>query len=184
MYAQVDTGTDVADGGVYRSDDAGATWTHMAGGKAQVRIWQRGWYFGGITADPKNPDVVYVMNTATYRSEDGGKTFNAIKGSPGGDDYHTLWIYPDDSNRMVLGSDQGVVVSVDRAKTWSSWYNQPTAQLYHVITDDRFPYWVYGAQQDSGAMAVQSQSIHTSLTAADWRPMDVGGENGYVAPIR
>ncbi len=182
IYAQVDTGTDIAHGGVYRSDDGGATWTHMAGGKDQVRIWQRGWYFGGITADPKNPDVVYVMNTATYRSDDGGKTFNAIKGSPGGDDYHTLWVYPDDPNRMILGSDQGVVVSVDHAQTWSSWYNQPTAQFYHVATDNRFPYWVYGAQQDSGAMAVPSQTFHTGITMQDWRPMDVGGESGSIAP--
>ena len=140
---------------------AGPRWTHMAGGAAQRRIWQRGWYFSGITVDTKNPDVVYVMDTATYRSDDGGKTFNAIKGSPGGDDYHTLWINPDDPTHMILGSDQGVVVSLDRAKTWSSWYNQPTAQLYHVIADNRFPYWVYGAQQDSGAMAV-TESIDSS----------------------
>ncbi len=186
VYAQVDTGSDIAAGGVYRSDDGGATWAHLAGGKTQVRIWQRGWYFGGITADPKNADVVYVMNTATYRSSDGGKTFDAIKGSPGGDDYHTLWIYPDDSNRMILGTDQGTIVSLDYAKTWSSWLNQPTAQFYHVATDDRFPYWVYGAQQDSGAMAVRSQSIHTNLTDEDWRPINVGGENGYIAanPLR
>ncbi len=182
IYAQVDTGKDIDHGGVYRSDDGGATWMHMAGGKAQLRIWQRGWYFGGITADPKNQDVVYVMNTATYRSDDGGKTFNAIKGSPGGDDYHALWIYPDDANRMVLSSDQGTVVSVDHAKTWSSWYNQPTAQFYHVITDNRFPYWVYGAQQDSGAIASPSQTFHTGITMQDWRPMDAGGESGYVAP--
>ena len=182
IYAQVDAGKDVDRGGVYRSDDGGTTWAHMAGGKSQLRIWQRGWYFGGITADPKNPDVVYVMNTATYRSDDGGKSFNAIKGSPGGDDYHALWIYPDDPNRMILSSDQGTVVSVDRAKTWSSWFNQPTAQFYHVITDNRFPYWVYGAQQDSGAMASPSQTFHTGITMQDWRLMDVGGENGYIAP--
>ncbi len=182
VYAQVDTPTDVAAGGIYRSDDGGATWTHMAGGKSQIRLWERGWYFGRITVDPKDPNVVYVMDTALYRSEDGGKTFVAIKGSPGGDDYHTLWIEPDNSSIMILGSDQGVVVSVDRGRTWSSWYNQPTGQFYHVITDNRFPYWVYGAQQDSGAMAVPSQTIHTTITTMDWHPMDVGGENGEVAP--
>jgi photosystem II stability/assembly factor-like uncharacterized protein len=182
VYAQVDAG-DIADGGVYRSDDGGTTWTHAAGGKSQQRIWERGWYFSGITVDPKNPDVVYVMDTATYRSDDGGKTWNAIKGSPGGDDYHTLWINPDDPTHMILGSDQGVVVSLDRAQTWSSWYNQPTAQLYHIIADDRFPYWVYGAQQDSGAIAVPSQSIHQNISFMDWRPLDTGGENGYIVPV-
>ncbi len=134
----------------------GATWTHTDG---RARIWQRGWYFGGITADPQNPDVVYVMNTATYRSHRRRKNFDAIHGDPGGDDYHTLWIDPNDSDRMILGSDQGV----DRhasigAQTWSSWYNQPTAQFYHVITDDAFPYFVYGAQQDSGAAIAPSRS--------------------------
>jgi photosystem II stability/assembly factor-like uncharacterized protein len=182
VYAQVDTSANLALGGVYRSDDGGATWTHEAGGATQRRIWQRGWYFSGITVDTKNPDVVYVMDTATYRSDDGGKTFNAIKGSPGGDDYHTLWINPDDPTHMILGSDQGVVVSVDRANSWSSWYNQATAQFYHVIADNRFPYWVYGAQQDSGAMAVPSQSIHQNITFMDWRPIDVGGESGTIAP--
>ncbi|MBV8116349.1 MAG: hypothetical protein JOZ01_00145 [Candidatus Eremiobacteraeota bacterium] len=146
-----------------------------------MRLWQRGWYFGQVTVDPKNPDVVYLMNTATYRSQDGGKTFEAIKGSPGGDDYHALWINPDDPTHMVLGSDQGVIVSLDRAQTWSSWYNQPTAQIYHVATDNRYPYWVYGAQQDSGAIASPSQTIHENITSLDWRPMDVGGESGTVA---
>jgi photosystem II stability/assembly factor-like uncharacterized protein len=181
VYAQIDTPDAIDQGGVYRSDDGGATWAHMAGGKEQIRIWERGWYFSGITVDPKNPDVVYVMDTATYRSDNGGKTFNAIKGSPGGDDYHTLWIEPDDSSRMVLGSDQGVVVSVDRGITWSSWLNQPTAQLYHVTTDNRYPYWAYGAQQDSGAIAVPSMTIHENITSLDWRPIDVGYENGYIA---
>jgi photosystem II stability/assembly factor-like uncharacterized protein len=183
VYAQVDTPTDLAGGGIYRSDDAGATWTHMDGGKAQERLWKRGWYFGEITVDPQHPNVVYVMDTATYRSTDGGHTFVAIKGSPGGDDYHTLWIDPGDSNRLALAGDQGVVISVDDGKTWSSWLNQPTAQLYHITTDNRFPYWVYGAQQDSGAIAMPSQSIHQNLTWNDWRLLDSGGENGEIAAI-
>ena len=182
VYALVDTGADVKSGGVYRSDDSGATWTHLAGGEDQVRIWKRGWYFGGITADPKAADTLYIMDTATYRSTDGGKTFTAIKGAPGGDDYHTLWIDPSDSSRMILGSDQGVVVSVDGARTWSSWYNQPTAQFYHVITDNRVPYWIYGAQQDSGAAMLPSTSHFGSISDKDFHPIDVGGENGFLAP--
>jgi photosystem II stability/assembly factor-like uncharacterized protein len=177
VYANVDSSP--GSGGIYRSDDAGATWTHTDG---QSRLWQRGWYFGGITADPRNPDVVYVMNTATYRSNDGGKTFTALLGDPTGDDFHTLWIDPTDSNRMILGSDQGVVVSLNGAKTWSSWYNQPTGQFYHVATDDAFPYSSYGAQQDSGAAIAISQSKYGSISQQDFRPVDVGGESGYLAP--
>jgi hypothetical protein len=155
---------DAKQGGVYRSDDAGANWQRT---DSEGRIWGRGWYFGGITVDPKDPDVVYVCNTATYRSTDGGKSFDAIKGAPGGDDYHSLWIYPDDPDRMILSSDQGVVISVDGAKTWTSWYNQPTAQFYHVITDNRFPYWVYGAQQDSGAAGTVSRSHWSGISFRD-----------------
>ncbi len=178
IYTIVDT-NEPKTGGIYRSDDAGATWTHTDG---EGRIWKRGWYFGQITADPKNADEAYVMNTSTYRSTDGGKSFTAIKGAPGGDDYHALWIDPGDPNRMILGGDQGVVISLDGAKTWSSWYNQSTAQLYHVITDNRFPYWVYGAQQDSGAVAVPSRSIHRAISMLDWKPIDAGGESGTIAP--
>jgi photosystem II stability/assembly factor-like uncharacterized protein len=170
---------DAQKGGVYRSEDAGAHWSLT---DSEPRIWGRGWYFGGITVDPKNPDTVYVCNTSTYRSTDGGKSFEAIKGAPGGDDYHSLWIDPDDSGRMILASDQGVVISVDDAKTWTTWYNQPTAQLYHVITDNRFPYWVYGAQQDSGSVGVVSRSNGSTITARDWRPIGVGGESMYIAP--
>jgi photosystem II stability/assembly factor-like uncharacterized protein len=177
VYATIDS--EAKSGGIYRSDDAGATWTHTDG---DARIWQRGWYFGGITADTKNRDVVYVMDTATYRSIDGGKSFVAIRGAPGGDDYHTLWIDPGDAARMILGSDQGVVVSVNDAKTWSSWYNQPTAQFYHVITDARFPYWAYGAQQDSGAAAAPSATKYATISNQDFHPIDVGGENGFIAP--
>jgi photosystem II stability/assembly factor-like uncharacterized protein len=174
VYALVDA----KNGGVYRSDDAGETWKLS---DFESRIWGRGWYFGGISVDPKNADVVYVMNTSTYRSTDGGASFTAIKGAPGGDDYHTLWIEPDDSNRMILGCDQGVIISVDYAKTWSSWYNQPIGQFYHVETDNRFPYWVYGAQQDSGAAGTTSRSRHRGITDRDWLPLEVGGENGYIA---
>ena len=173
VYALVDA----KQGGVYRSDDGGASW-RLADN--EQRIWGRGWYFGGITVDPKNPDVVYVMNTSTYRSTDGGKSFDAIKGAPGGDDYHQLWIYPGDPNRMVLATDQGTVVSVDGAKTWSSWYNQPTAQVYHVTADNRFPYWVYGAQQDSGSVGVASRSLLGQISFRDWMGICAGGESGDV----
>ncbi|MEO6834850.1 MAG: hypothetical protein ABI231_02965 [Candidatus Tumulicola sp.] len=177
VYALVDS--DTAHGGVYRSDDAGATWTRTDG---DHRIWQRGWYFAGITADPKNSDVAYVMNTSVYRSNDAGKNFVAIKGAPGGDDYHALWIEPNDPTRMILGSDQGVVVTVDGAATWSSWYNQPTGQFYHVAADDRLPYWLYGAQQDSGAAAEPTRSKYAHISNWDFHPIDVGGESGSIAP--
>jgi photosystem II stability/assembly factor-like uncharacterized protein len=169
---------DAREGGLYRSDDAGQNWRRIS---SDHRIWQRGWYFGGVTADPRDPNVVYVSNTAFYRSMDGGETFQTIKGAPGGDDYHFLWIAPDDPQRMILASDQGAIVSVDSAKTWSSWYNQPTAQFYHVITDDRFPYWVYGAQQDSGTAAVQSRGDYGQISWREWAPIG-GDESGYIVP--
>jgi photosystem II stability/assembly factor-like uncharacterized protein len=175
LYAIIDAKA----GGLYRSDDAGATWTQVSGDK---RLWGRGWYFCKVVADPKNADVVYVSNTSLYRSTDAGKSWTAIKGAPGGDDYHQLWIYPDDSNRMVLASDQGAVVSEDGAATWSSWYNQPIAQLYHVAADNRFPYWVTGAQQDSGAVGVPSRSSHAEISMHDWTPVCAGGESDYTAP--
>jgi photosystem II stability/assembly factor-like uncharacterized protein len=170
---------DAKQGGLYRSDDGGKMWTRTDN---EQRIWSRGWYFGGVTVDPKNPDVVYVANTTTYKSTDGGKTFTAFKGAPGGDDYHSIWIAPEDPSRIVLSSDQGTVVSLNGGRSWSSWYNQPTAQLYHVITDNRFPYRIYGAQQDSGAIAVPSRSNYASLTQQDWRPIAVGGESDTIAP--
>ena len=169
---------DAKEGGVYRSDDAGENWQRT---DPDPRLWQRGWYFGGINVDPKNPDVVYVCNTSFYRSTDGGKSFDIIKGAPGGDDYQHLWIDPDDPERMILSSDQGVVVSVDGAKTWTSWYNQPTAQFYHVVTDSRFPYWVCGAQQDSGSACTLSRGHSGAITFRDWRPVGAGGESGYIA---
>ena len=175
IYAIVDA----KDGGLYVSKDGGATWTR---GCHETRIWGRGWYFGGVTVDPKDADTVYVCNTGLYRSTDGGKTVTPIKGAPGGDDYHELWIDPSDSRRMITATDQGAVVSVDGAKTWSSWYNQPTAQFYHVATDTRFPYWIYGAQQDTGAAATPSRTDYSSIRLRDWRQIAAGGENGYIAP--
>ncbi len=166
-------------GGLYRSDDDGATWRLQNG---DVHLWERGWYFCHVTVDPKDPDTLYVSDTWLYRSRDGGASFGAIKGSKDGDDFHKLWIDPSDSRRMVLGSDQGASVSVDGAATWSSWFNQPTGQFYHVAADAAFPYRLYGAQQDSGAAMILSRSDHAKIWARDWRPISAGGESGYVAP--
>ncbi|HUJ41653.1 MAG TPA: hypothetical protein VLW54_14020 [Candidatus Acidoferrales bacterium] len=170
---------DAKEGGVYRSDDGGANWKRTGTDK---RIWERGWYFGELTVDPRNADTVYVMDTAAYKSEDGGATFAAWKGAPGGDDYHELWIDPDEPRRMVMSCDQGAIVTRNGGRTWSSWYNQAIGQFYHVATDNRFPYWVYGAEQDSGAAATPSRSHYRTIDAHDWRPLEAGGENGYVAP--
>ncbi len=170
---------DALQGGLYRSDDAGASWKLLDGEK---RIWGRGWYFSKITADPKDLETVYVSNTSFYRSSDGGSNFTAIKGAPGGDDYQGVWIDPTEPQRMILASDQGAIISTDGAKTWSSWYNQPTGQFYHVATDNRFPYWIYGAQQDSGAIGTPSRSNHRGISFRDWQPIAAGGESGYIAP--
>jgi photosystem II stability/assembly factor-like uncharacterized protein len=170
---------DAKEGGLYRSDDGGENWARVS---KDARIWGRGWYFCEVSVDSMDADTVYVPNTSTYRSRDGGKTFTAIKGAPGGDDYHQLWIDPDYPQRMILGCDQGAIVTRNGGETWSSWYNQPTGQFYHVATDNRFPYWVYGAQQDSGAAATPSRSKWRALNFQDWRPMEAGGESDYVAP--
>ncbi len=166
-------------GGVYLSDDAGATWRLV---NAEVRLWGRGWYFEQVAVDPLNPDRAYVINTATYMTTDAGKTFVPVKGAPGGDDYHQMWINPRDGNRMVLSSDQGTVVSVDGAKTWSTWYNQPTAQIYHVAADNRFPFWLYGAQQDSGGVSVSTWSREGTLSFRNWEPICQAGESNTVVP--
>jgi photosystem II stability/assembly factor-like uncharacterized protein len=170
---------DARAGGLYRSDDGGQNWQRISQDK---RIWQRGWYFGELSVDPRDADTVYAPNTTLYRSRDGGKTFAAFKGAPGGDDYHQLWIDPDEPRRMILGTDQGTIITRNGGETWSSWYNQPTGQLYHVITDNRFPYWVYGAQQDSGSVATPSRGKYRALNFHDWRPVLAGDENGYIAP--
>jgi photosystem II stability/assembly factor-like uncharacterized protein len=170
---------DAKEGGLYRSDDAGANWSRISG---DTRIWGRGWYFCKVVVDPVNADTVYVQNTSIYKSTDAGKSWTPIKGAPGGDDYHQLWIYPDDPSRMIAASDQGAIVTVDGAATWSSWYNQPTAQMYHVAADYRFPYWVTGAQQDSGAVGTPVRSSHSVISMHDWTGLCAGGESGYTAP--
>jgi photosystem II stability/assembly factor-like uncharacterized protein len=170
---------DAKDGGLYRSDDSGENWQRVSDDR---RIWGRGWYFCEVSVDPKDADTVYVPNTGLYRSRDGGRTFTVLKGEPGGDDYHQLWIDPDEPRRMILGNDQGAVVTRNGGETWSSWYNQPTGQFYHVATDNRVPYWVYGAQQDSGSAATPSRGRFRSLNFHDWRPVETGDENGYLAP--
>jgi len=176
---RVYTIVDAKEGGLYLSEDGGRSFKRRS---ADKRIWERGWYFAGVTVDPKDADVVYACDTALYRSTDGGTTFLPFKGAPGGDDYHRLWIDPADSLRMIVASDQGAVVSVDGGRNWSSWYNQPTAQFYHVATDDRFPYWIYGAQQDSGAAATPVRSDYRTIAQRDWRQIAAGGESGYIVP--
>ncbi len=166
-------------GGLYISDDAGGNWKLV---NSENRLWGRGWYFGSITVDPVNPDRAYAINTGTFMTTDGGKTFVPVKGAPGGDDYHQLWINPKDHNRMVLSSDQGTIVSVDGSNSWSTWYNQPTAQIYHVAADNRFPYWLYGAQQDSGGVGVATWSREGVLTFRDWEPTCLAGESNTVVP--
>jgi photosystem II stability/assembly factor-like uncharacterized protein len=173
IYALIDT----KEGGVFRSDDGGQTWLRAGNDPRIGRLW----YFGEIYVDPKNPDTVYVPNVSIYRSTDAGKTFVAIKGAPGGDDYHALWIDPNNPQRMIFGSDQGAGISVDAGHTWSSWYNQPTAQFYHVAVDNDFPYHVYGAQQDSGSVFILSRSNDGAITFRDWHPAGAG-ESGYIAP--
>jgi len=163
--------------GLYRSDDGGNTWVLE---NADPRLTSRAWYFNSITIDPQNPDVIYIPNVALYRSDDGGKTISIVRGAPGGDDYHQIWIDPKRSSSMVLGTDQGTTISLDHGQTWSTWYNQPTAQVYHVITDNQFPYVVYGTQQDSGSAAVFSGTDHGQVTPRDWFPAGPS-ESGYMA---
>ena len=163
--------------GLFRSDDAGDTWRKIT---ADPRVIGNG-YFSRVFVDPHSPDMVFVMQTSTYRSTDGGQTFAAFKGAPGGDDYHVLWIDPQNSSRMILGVDQGATISLDAGKTWSPWFNQSTGQFYHVITDNQFPYIAYAPQQDSGTAAVPSRSDFGEISFRDW--FSIGGfEFCYIAP--
>ncbi len=163
--------------GVFRSDDGGAHWTQSS---KDPRVVASN-YFSRVFADPTNADTVYVAQTSFYRSSDGGRTFESYVGAPSGDDFHVLWIDPQDGNRMLLGVDQGAIATVDGGKTWSSWYNQPTGEFYHVSTDRAFPYRVFAAQQDSGTVGILSRSDYGEITTRDWSP--VGGfEYTHIAP--
>ena len=175
LYADVDSGPLT---GVYRSDDAGGSWSRV---NTERRVTGRGQDFAWLRVDPRNPDIVYGVNTSLYRSTDGGRTFTAIKGAPGGDDYHSVWINPLNPQIMLLGVDQGATLTVNGGETWSSWYNQPTAQFYHVSTDNQFPYWIYGGQQESGSVGIASRGNDGAISFRDWHPVGVE-EYGYVAP--
>lgn len=175
MYATVDAGKY---GGVYRSDDAGESW-HML--TSDGRYWGRGSDFAEIKTDPKNEDIVYSANVVTWKSVDGGKTWSGFRGAPGGDDYHRIWINPNDPKIMLIALDQGAIITVNGGETFSSWYNQPTAQFYHVNTDNAFPYNVYGGQQESGSVGIASRGNDGQITFREWHPVGVE-EYGYVAP--
>ncbi len=167
---------DAKEGGLYRSDDDGEKWKRVS---TDARLMERPWYFSSVFADPSNPNVVYVANTGFYRSVDGGTHFHMVR-APHGDN-HALWIDPDDSARMIVGNDGGASVTVNGGKTWSTQLNQPTAQFYHVAVDNRFPYYVYGAQQDNESVAIASRSDFGSIDAHDWYVIS-DNESGYVVP--
>jgi photosystem II stability/assembly factor-like uncharacterized protein len=167
VYASVEAKKNA---GVYRSDDAGESWQLVNGDR---RIGGRGPGAMGIAVSPDNPDLIYIANTTTWKSNDAGKTFAGFKGAPGGDDYQRVWVSGENPDIIALSSDQGAVISVNRGATWSSWYNQPTAQFYHVTTDNRFPYWVYGAQQESGSAGTLSRSDYGEITFREWHPLGV-----------
>ncbi len=165
-------------GFLYRSDDAGESWTRICD---DPRVAERPDDFAEVKVDPQNPDVVYTASVVVWRSTDGGKSFLAFRGAPGGDDYHRIWIDPARPQTMVIAADQGAIVTVNGGESWSSWYNQPTAQMFHVTADDAFPYRLCGGQQDSGSACVLSRGQDGAITFRDWHPVAVE-EYGYAAP--
>ena len=174
MYATVDA---PQLGGIYRSDDAGESWKRITGDN---RFYGRASDFAEVKVDPTNADIVYSANVVTWKSVDGGKTWNAFRGAPGGDDYHRIWINPNNHDIILIASDQGAIITVNGGQSFSSWYNQPTAQFYHVSTDNAFPYNVYGGQQESGSVGIASRSNDGQITFNEWHPVAVE-EYGYVA---
>ncbi len=170
----------IGNAGFWRSDDGGATWKQLASDDDRIRNGQGG-YNCGVYVDPQNPDVVYTISTSSYISRDGGTTFTGFKGAPGGDDPQQMWIDPANGQRILLGLDQGAVVSLDGGGSWSNWFNQSTDQIYHVATDNSVPYWVYGSQQDAGAIRTRSRGNFGAITPLDWNPIATW-EWGTVAP--
>jgi hypothetical protein len=170
----------ITNDGLYRSDDGGATWRQMDASDRRIRNGQGG-YNCGLLVDPKDPDVVYTFNTASYKSTDGGATFTGFRGAPGGDDPQAGWIDPTNGKRILLGYDQGAIVTLDGGAAWSSWYNQSTEQVYHIAADNSFPYWVYATQQDAGAIRTRSRGNLGAVTPLDWSPVN-GWEWGTVIP--
>jgi len=175
VFATVDA---ARNGGLYRSDDGGESFVKSTD---DARVVSRASDFAEVKVSPKNPDIVFTASIVAWKSTDGGKTFSALRGAPGGDDYHRFWINPDNPDIILLIADQGAVITVNGGKTWSSWYNQPTAQMYHVSTDNAFPYRVCSGQQESGSACVLSRSDNGRITFMDWHPVSVE-EYGYVAP--
>jgi len=173
VYADVDS---KENGGLWRSDDGGAHWKRVNPGRSFSS-----YYFNRITVDPRNPDVIYLTGQSIRRCTAGGANCDIYRGSPGGDDYHSVWVDPKNPGHIAEGSDQGASISVNGGRTWSSWYNQPTGQLYHLAADDRFPYWVYAGQQDSGTVAIASRSDYGSISWRDWHPVG-GDERDYDIP--
>ena len=175
IYATVDAREN---GGIYRSDDAGESWSLIS---TDYRLWGRGDDFAEIRVHPEDPDRVFVGNIASYRSDDAGASWTSIKGAPGGDDYHRIWINPLQPEIMLFVTDQGATITVNGGRTWSSWYNQPTSQLYHVTADNQFPYWIYGGQQESGAIGIASRGNGGQISLREW--IGVGAdEYAYIAP--
>lgn len=175
LFVTVDAGEK---SGIYRSDDAGASWVKTS---TDERVHNRGSDFAEVKVDPKNADIVYSGSIVTWKSTDAGATWTMIRGAPGGDDYHRIWINPDNPEIILIAADQGAIITVNGGESWSSWYNQPTAQLYHVTTDNAWPYRVCGGQQESGSACVQSRGNDGQITFREWRPVGVE-EYGYVAP--
>jgi photosystem II stability/assembly factor-like uncharacterized protein len=163
---------------LYRSDDAGETW-HGTTDDPRPGLGIGGGDLPVVRFDPHNPQIVYSASIVCWKSTDGGKNYDGWRGAPGGDDYQNIWINPNNSDIILLGADQGAIVTVNGGKTWSSWYNQPTAQLYHVSADNSFPYRLYSGQQESGSVGIKSRGDEGRITFRDWRPV-AAEEYGYV----